>query len=46
VRTNFYESRARESQRRADLIRQGLSDVRLGRTGVWLILSDGAWSQS
>jgi hypothetical protein len=46
VRTKFYESRVRESQRRADLIRQRLSDLRLGRTGVWLILSDGAWSQS
>jgi hypothetical protein len=46
VRAKRYESRARESQQRADFIRQRLSDLRLGPTGVWLILSDGAWSQS
>jgi hypothetical protein len=32
--------------RRADLIRERLSSLPLGQVGVWLILSEGAWSQS
>jgi hypothetical protein len=31
---------------RADLIRDRLSRLPLGQIGVWLILSEGAWSQS
>ena len=31
---------------RADLIRERLSRLPLGQIGVWLILSEGAWSQS
>jgi hypothetical protein len=46
VRTKRYDSRARDAQRRADLIAQRLSDLRLGRTGIWLILCEGAWSQT
>ena len=33
-------------QRRADLIRDRLSTLSIGHIGVWLILSEGAWSQS
>jgi hypothetical protein len=36
----------RDKQRRADLIRDRLSSLPLGQIGVWLILSEGAWSQS
>ena len=36
--------RSDDKQRRADLIRDGLSD--LGQVGVWLILAEGAWSQA
>jgi hypothetical protein len=36
----------RDKQRRADLIRDRLSTLALGQIGVWLILSEGAWSQS
>src|SRR2546422_1000435 len=32
--------------RQADLIRDRLSRLPLGQVGVWLILSEGAWSQS
>jgi hypothetical protein len=35
-----------DKQRRADLIRDRLSILPLGQIGVWLILSEGAWSQS
>jgi hypothetical protein len=38
--------RAQDKQRRADLIRDHLSTLPLGRVGVWLILSEGAWSQN
>jgi hypothetical protein len=47
VRTKLFESRARDKQRRADLIRDRLtSELELGKLGVWLILADGAWSQA
>jgi hypothetical protein len=46
VRTKLFEHRVRDRQRRADLIRDRLSGLPLGRLGVWLILSEGAWSQS
>ena len=46
VRTKLFEHRVPDKQRRADLIRDRLSSVPLGRVGVWLILSEGAWSQS
>jgi hypothetical protein len=45
VRTKLFESRVRDKQHRADLIRERLSSLSLGRVGVWLILSEGAWSQ-
>jgi hypothetical protein len=35
-----------DKQRRADLIRDRLSSLPLGQVGVWLILTEGAWSQS
>ena len=46
VRTKLFEHRVQDRQRRADLIRDRLSRLPLGQMGVWLILSEGAWSQS
>jgi hypothetical protein len=46
VRTKLFEHRVQDKQRRADLIRDRLSTLPLGQMGVWLILSEGAWSQS
>jgi hypothetical protein len=46
VRTKLFESRVNDKQRRADLLRDRLSHLPLGRVGVWLILSEGAWSQN
>jgi hypothetical protein len=46
VRTKLFEHRVQDKQRRADLIRDRLSSLPLGQFGVWLILSEGAWSQS
>jgi hypothetical protein len=46
VRTKLFESRMHDKQQRADLIRDRISDLPLGAVGVWLILTDGAWSQS
>ncbi len=46
VRTKLFENRVANKQQRADLIRDGLSALPLGQVGVWLILSEGAWSQS
>jgi hypothetical protein len=46
VRTKLFEHRVQDKQRRADLIRDRLSRLPLGQVGVWLILSEGAWSQS
>jgi hypothetical protein len=46
VRTKLFEHRVQDRQRRSDLIRDRLSSLPLGQVGVWLILSQGAWSQS
>lgn len=46
VRTKLFEHRVQDKQRRADLIRDRLSHLPLGQVGVWLILSEGAWSQN
>jgi hypothetical protein len=46
VRTKLFEHRVQDKQRRADLIRDRLSGLPLGLVGVWLILCEGAWSQS
>ena len=46
VRTKLFERRVQDKQRRADLIRDRLSALPLGQIGVWLILAEGAWSQS
>jgi hypothetical protein len=46
VRTKLFEHRMRDKQQRADLIRDRLSALPLGQIGVWLILAEGAWSQS
>ena len=46
VQTKLVASRLDDKQRRADLIRDGLSALGLGAVGVWLILHDGAWSQT
>jgi hypothetical protein len=45
VRTKLFGHRVQDKQRRADLIRDRLSRIPLGQVGVWLILSEGAWSQ-
>jgi hypothetical protein len=45
VRTKLFGHRVQDKQRRADLIRDRLSGLPLGQVGVWLILSEGAWSQ-
>ena len=46
VRTKLFEHRVQDKQQRADLIRDRVSRLPLGQMGVWLILSEGAWSQS
>jgi hypothetical protein len=46
VRTKLVDSRASNKQQRADLVRDRLADLPLGEVGVWLILSEGAWSQN
>ena len=46
VRTKLFEHRVQDKQRRADLIRDRQSSLPLGQVGVWLILTEGAWSQS
>jgi hypothetical protein len=46
VRTKLFEHRVQDKQRRADLIRDRLSHLPLGQVGVWLILSEGGWSQN
>jgi hypothetical protein len=46
VRTKLFDSRVTDKQRRADLILDRLADLQLGQMGVWLILAEGAWSQS
>ena len=47
VRTKLFPSRLEDKDQRADLIRDRLSStVELGEFGVWLILSEGSWSQT
>ncbi len=46
VRTKLFASRVGDRERRADLMRDRLSQLDLGPLGVWLILHDGAWSQT
>lgn len=46
VRTKLFDSRVGDKQRRSDLIRDRLSSFHRGQIGVWLILAEGAWSQS
>ncbi len=47
VRAKLFPSRQEDSQRRAELIRDRLSSTAgLGKLGVWLVLSEGAWSQT
>jgi len=46
VRTKLFEHRVQDMQRRVELIRDRLSGLPLGQVGVWLILSEGAWSQN
>jgi hypothetical protein len=47
VRTKLFPSRARDKQRRADLIRERLSStIEIERFGIWLILFEGAWAQT
>jgi hypothetical protein len=46
VRTKWMASRLDDMQRRADGVRDGLSTLNLEPIGVWLILAEGAWSQT
>ncbi len=46
VRTKVFASRLVDRERRADLIRDRLAELGLGPLGVWLILHEGAWSQT
>jgi hypothetical protein len=46
VRTKLFDSRVTDKQRRSDLILDRLAVLQLGQIGVWLILAEGAWSQS
>ena len=46
VRTKLFESRVTDKQRRSELIRDRLALLQLGEIGVWLLLAEGAWSQS
>jgi hypothetical protein len=46
VRTKRFESRVENAQQRADMIREHLSPLAVGPVGVWLVLHDGAWSQT
>lgn len=46
VRSKLLGSRLEDKQRRADRIRDGLANVTVGPIGVWLVLHEGAWSQT
>jgi hypothetical protein len=47
VRTKLLPGRERDKQRRADVLRDEISSrIELGAFGVWLILAEGAWSQT
>jgi hypothetical protein len=46
VRTKLLASRIADKRRRADLVRDGPSDLGFESVGVWLLLEEGAWSQS
>ena len=46
VRTKLFKSRLIDKQRRADFVLDGLSSLELGHVGVWLVLHEGAWSQT
>ena len=46
VRTKLFDHRVLDKQRRADLVLERLLSLPLGQVGVWLILSEGSWSQS
>jgi hypothetical protein len=47
VRTKLFASRERDKHRRVELIQERLaSTIELGKVGVWLILSEGAWTQT
>lgn len=47
VFTSFYPSRQENLQERSDLIRDRLqAEVDEGAIGVWLVLSNAAWSQT
>jgi hypothetical protein len=46
VRTKLFPSRVGDKQRRADLLRDGISALNLSSFGVWLILAEGAWVQA
>lgn len=46
IRTKLFDSRLKDKQRRADLVRDGLGALGFGEVGVWLILLEGAWSQT
>ena len=46
VRTKRFASRVVDQQRRADVLRERLEGLGYEQIGVWLMLVEGAWSQS
>ena len=46
VRTKLMRTRLDDKQRRSDVIRDDLSNLGRGPVGVWMVLAEGAWSQS
>ena len=47
VRTKLFQSRLDDKQHRSDLIRDRLAkQMNIDAIGVWLILEEGAWSQT
>ena len=47
VRTKLVPSRLIDAQRRSDFMRDRLAgQLHIGEIGVWLVLAEGAWSQS
>lgn len=46
VRTKHLDSRSANVRARADLIRDAVAGLTIGPVGVWLVLVEGAWSQT
>lgn len=46
IKTKRFASRLANAQERADQVRDALARLGFGPIGVWLMLIDGAWSQT